>query len=178
MLDNDLIRLFLPLLNTGFTDLGYSNITVQQSFQPTSQGIIDTPLVSFYKLYDKRYGFKSDLSKLDIINNLMIRSEVQYYETTFQVSALVKQDPNNIGYTASDLVNTAAYIMQSTDTIEFLQENDVGLLRLTDVRNPYFLNDRDQNTASPSFDFTLTHKQIFTKEVDIITRQTINIYRV
>lgn len=158
MTDNELIKLFLPIINTGLQDAGLTNVVVTQSNQPTQQGINIAPTVYFYKIGDHRYGWVDREDKWDGINN--VHTEVQIYETTFQISALVLQKPNNtLTYTASDLVNEVAYIMQNESTLQTLSDSNVGILRITDVRNPYFLDDRDNFEASPSFDFILTHKQ-------------------
>lgn len=158
MSDNDLIRLFLPIINAGLTAAGYTNFQVLQANQPTQQGVPTVPTVYFYKLHDKRYGF---LHRADVWDGAdMVHTELQAYETAFQVSALVLQSPVYTNrYTASDLVNEVASIMQSDATIQTLMESDVGILRVSDVRNPYFTDDMDNFEASPSFDFVLTHFQ-------------------
>jgi hypothetical protein len=109
-----------------------------------------------------RYN-KFNISSLD-------HHEVQYIEVTFQVSALVLQYPVTPNqYTASDLVNEVASIMQSDNTIFTLNDQGIGILRVTDVLNPYFVDDRDQFEASPSFDFTLVYKSDRISTVPIIT---------
>ncbi len=39
---------------------------------------------------------------------------------------------------------------------------------MTDVRNPYFLDDRRRNEASPSFDAVFTHKQVVRSVAPIV----------
>ena len=161
MTDNELIRLFLPIINAGLVADGFVQVKVQQSNQPTMQGINTNPTVYFYKIGDRRFGWRKGEDVWDTINSIMVHTELQYYETTFQISALVLQSPKNPSqYTASDLVNEVAAILQSDNTIQTLEAQSVGILRVTDVRNPYFMDDRDNFEASPSFDFTLTHQQI------------------
>jgi hypothetical protein len=160
MLDNDLIRLFLPIIKNGLIADGYLNVTVKQANQPTQQGINIGPTVYFFKVGDHRYGFLYRESKWDEDAEEMIHTEMQQYETTFQISSLVLQKPTNpYLYTASDLVNEVAAILQSDRTREILMDAGVGIYRITDITNPYFVDDRDQFEASPSFTFTLTHKQ-------------------
>jgi hypothetical protein len=178
MLDNDLIRLFRPLLINGFLRSGFNNVTVQQSYLPNRQGVPSNPVVYFQKLYDKRYGFCSNNTEYDYDLNQMIRTEEQVYETTFQVSSLLKQDPSNIGYTSSDLINIASQTMQTETTLKALNSAGVGILRVTNVRNPFDLNDKDEFASSASFDFTLTHNQILKTVSDLITNVIIKIYRV
>ena len=82
-------------------------------------------------------------------------------ETTFQLGVLNLQNPKTTTqYTASDVLNIVASILQSSATISQLAAVGVGIYRVTDLRNPYFTNDYDRFQASPSFDFTLTHKHV------------------
>jgi len=166
MTDNDLIRLFLPIINNGLLAGGFTGVKTQQSYQPTQQGVNTSPTLFFYKVGDYRYGFPSRKDVWDDIGNVMIHTETQQYETTFQVSALVIQDPNNTNsYTASDLLNYVAYIMQSQSTVEQLIQQNVNVLRVTSIRNPYFSDDMHRWEANPSFDFVLTHLQTITSTV-------------
>lgn len=157
MTDNQLIQLFLPIIQVGLIADGFPNVVTKQANQPTQQGINTSPTVYFYKVASKRYGFLGRWDKWDAVTSKMVHTESQYYETTFQVSALVRQFPITPNqYTASDLVNEVASIMQSDNTRDILNASGVGILRVKDISNPYFVDDRDQFEASPSFDFVLT----------------------
>ena len=159
MTDNQLIQLFLPIINAGLIADGFKDVIVRQSYQPTQQSATIAPGVYFFKIGNRRYGFLGRYDKWDSTHGVNVHKEVQYYETTFQINALVLQSPVMIAYTASDLVNEVASIMQSDSTLNTLMASNVGILRVTDVQNPYFVDDRDQFEASPSFDFTLTYRQ-------------------
>lgn len=174
MLDNDLIRKFLPIVNAGLIARGYTGVTTKQSNQPTQQGAMITPTVYFYKLYDKRFGWVKRDDFWDADLQVMRHRETQNYETTFQFSAMAVTND----YTASDLINSVAQIMQSYDTIETLTAQSVGILRITDVRNPYFTDDRDRFEAFPSFDITFNHQQSFTATVPIFDSYGYAIYPV
>lgn len=157
MTDNQFIQLFLPIIQAGLIADGFPNVLVKQANQPTQQGVPSIPTVFFFKVSNKRYGF---LQRQDVWNSglsKMVHTESQYYETTFQVSALVRQFPITPNqYTASDLVNEVACIMQADTTLSKLNAQGIGILRVMNITNPYFTDDRDQFEASPSFDFTLT----------------------
>lgn len=179
MTDNELIRLFLPIIKAGLVDDGFTNVTVVQSYQPTQQGANSGPTIYFYKLGDHRYGWRRATDEWDEENSRMVHTEIQFYETSFQVSSLVTQRPQvPLSYTASDLVNEVAAILQSDKTIVTLNNSDVGILRVTEVRNPYFTDDRDQYEASPSFDFVLTHKQTRVSYSPVIESVEYNFNRV
>jgi len=168
MQDNALIELFLPIITAGLTAAGYTGVATSASFQPTRQGVNSQPTVYFFKVGDHRYGFLKRFDKWDTVSEMMIHTEIQNYETTFQVSAWVIQNPASISYTASDLVNSVAQIMQSEATVNTLNASNVGILRVEPVLNPYFIDDKDRYEASPSFTFTLTHKQVSTVPIPVI----------
>ena len=169
MLDNDLIRLFLPIIKAGLIADGFPGVTVIQSNQPTQQGTPTAPTVFFFKVGNVRYGFPFWGDVWDNVNNVMVHSELQRYEATFQVGALVLQRPyNTFSYTASDLVTEVCNIMQSADTVQKLIADGVGVLRVRPLPNPYFTDDMDNFEASPMFDFVLTYTNARTNNVPVI----------
>jgi len=173
--DNQIIKIFLPIIQQGLINDGFLNVTVKQSNQPTQQGIPNTPVVYFFKVANKRYGYLGRYDKW-VNAPVMEHHEVQYMEITFQVSALVLQYPTTPNqYTASDLVNEVASIMQSDKTRSILNNAGIGILRVMDVTNPYFVDDRDQFEASPSFDFTLTYKDDRFSESPAVSEYEYNI---
>lgn len=182
MLDNVLFQNIIAVLNAGFLALQIPNVAVQQSYQPTNQGVNTQKTVYVHKLGDHRYGTVKRETKWVTDTDggdRMVHTESQYYETMFQVDALVTQDPKDTsGLTASDLVNFAAAIMQSDAAIQALFDNGIGIIRVEDVRNPYFENDKNRFQASPSFDFTLEHEQVIVSAGPVATKITINIDRV
>ena len=179
MKDNDLIRVFLPIIQNALIEQGYTNVQVKQSNQPTLQGANTAPTVYFYKLSDKRYGFLYRKDEYDEIEEVMRHTEEQWYETSFQLQAWVRQRPITPNqYTASDLVNEVAAILQSDSTLSQLAANDIGILRIMDIRNPYYTDDRDEFEASPSFDFILTHRQTRITEIPVVDSDILNIKRV
>ena len=155
--DNTLIQLFLPIIQSGLAADGFTGVTVQQANQPTQQGIPTGPTVYFYKLYNRRYGFLGRQDVWDENLDQMTHHEGQYYETSFRFQALVLQNVKTPGYTASDLINEVACILQSDSTIVELNAQNVGILRITDISNPYFTDDRDNFEALPSFEITLLY---------------------
>lgn len=159
MNDNDQIRLFRPILIAGLAARSIT-ATVKASFQPRQEGAETGPTLYFYKVADHRYGSVRRSSVWDVDNQVMVYTEIEQYETTWQVTALSIQDPSDTTKpTASDLANAAAAIMQSQACIGALVAQGVGVYRVTDVRNPYFVDDKGRHEVSPSFDFVLTHEQ-------------------
>ena len=93
MTDNQLIQLFLPIINAGLTADGFTGVQVKQANQPTQQGINTAPTVYFYKVNGKRYGFLGRWDAWNTNTSTMVHNENQYMESTFQISALVLQSP-------------------------------------------------------------------------------------
>lgn len=108
-----------------------------------------------------------------------VYTEDQQYSTTFQASALSTQDPADTNQlTASDILNYVAAVLQSQTAIDTFENNNVGILRIDQIRNPYFSDDRERYEASPSFDFTLTHHQIVITSIPVVTSYSFEIDRV
>ena len=179
MLDNQLIQVFLPIINDGLIADGFTDVSTIAANQPTQQGVPLNPTITFYKVSDHRYGFLRRFDVWDPLNQVMVHTEEQAYETTFQVGSLVLQNPTTPNqYTASDLVNEVAAIMQSDNTLNILYNNGIAILRITAVSNGYFTDDMDNFEASPSFDFTLTHTQTRVSTGNAINHVEYDIFRV
>lgn len=178
MIDNSIIKELITVLKSGFTGLSLS-VTVKQANQPTQQGVVSTPVIYISKIGDRRIGSPQKEDKYDEEILTMVHTETQVYETTFQINALSTQNPSNTTqHTASDLINFAAYILQGESALVSLRAKNIGVLRVTDIRNPYFVNDSDQFQASPSFDVTLTHKQVIITTAPVVVSTEYNVQRV
>lgn len=176
MLDNPLITLIINTIIAGEASANIAGTPIKQAFQPTQQGVNTVPTAYLYKINDTPYGspLRTDIWNPDI--NTMVHTETQTYETTFQISALATQNPaNQQQYTASDIINLIRYILQSSVTIATLLANDVGIERVTAVRNTPFEDDRQRHEFEPSFDFIVTHKQTITTTSPIVVSTEINI---
>lgn len=179
MLDNVLIQLILSTIIAGEAAAGIPGTPIKQAFQPTLQGVNTQPTAYLYKVGDRRVGFVSRNDVWDEDTNQMVHTESQIYETTFQISALATQNPKTpTQYTASDVLNLIASILQSSAAVAAFEAQGVGIERITDVRNPYFLDDREQNEAAPNMDFTLSHPQTIITTSPVITGTEFNILTV
>lgn len=179
MNDNDLIRLFRPIIVDQLASRNYVGVVVKQNNQPTQQGVNTGPTVYFSKIGDKRYGSPGKHDVWDSDLETMVHTEVEQYETSFQISTMVRSLPTTPNqYTASDLCNEVSAIMQSDYAISTLMESNVGLLRVMDIRNIWYLDDRDQFQESPSFDFVLTHLQTRVSTDPVVELINLNIKRV
>lgn len=136
-----------------------SNVGVVQRYQPVAEGVPEDPILLMHKIGDKRYGFPKEKDVWDEDQELFVHTHEQAMETTIQLSAL-QPDGETESVTASDIVNAAADILQTQEAVVYFQSLDMSILRVTDIRNPYFVDDRDRHEADPSFDFTVLHKRV------------------
>ena len=157
MLDYDIVRIIRPIIINGLTSLNI-DASVLLNYQPTKQGIQENT-VYLFSLDDKDIGFISRHSRYDSDQDKLIYKESQIIETPFQVNTILKQDVNNLTITAKDLCRYVKMILQSTETINILKENNLEILRASDIVNTPFTNGADNYQYNPSFDFVLIHTQ-------------------
>ncbi|UUM20931.1 hypothetical protein [Mycoavidus sp. SF9855] len=178
MTDNQLFRILLPLIRDGLRAEGVINVAIKQQYQPTQQGLSSSPMVLLHKIGDYRYGYPQRKSIWDQDAKAFIHMESVAIETTFQFNALVPQHPEQPELpTASDVLNLVAMILQSDASRHALRKHEIGIYRVRDLRQIYFVDDRDQFAASPSFDFTLTHSRTLTSRVPAVQTCALNPYR-
>jgi hypothetical protein len=170
MLDNALIALVINAIIAGEVAANIPGTPVAAAFQPDLQGVNSQPTAYIYKIGDLRVGQVARNDIWDKINKRMVHTETQQYATTFQVSTLAQQNPSTPNqYTASDILNLIASILQSTVTIATLEALDVGVLHISDVRNPYFVDDYQRNEAAPNMDVVFCHNQVITTLSPIVS---------
>lgn len=179
MLDNQLIALILQVLNAGSTSAGAAGLLIKQAYQPTNQGANSAPTAYLHKLFDERIGSPYRSDKWDAVHSVMVHMETEQYGTHFQLSSLATQSPSDVNsLTASDILNSCAYILQSDSAIQAFQAVGVGIQRITNVTNTPFLDDKNRWEYQPSFDFIMTHKQTITTTTPILERVVTGIYPV
>jgi hypothetical protein len=161
MNDKQIAALFMAqLLPAMQANPDLTGVKLARNFQPRQQGANSSPYVYFVKLGDKRYGHTARRDKYDPAAQALKHTELQAYLSTYQFSAWVPQDPRDVtGLTESDILNIVSGIMQSDAIISAFQAAEVGVSRVTDVRNPYIVDEHDQFEAVPSFDVVLSHKR-------------------
>lgn len=174
MTDNDLFALLISTLNEQLATWNFAippgTIVVQQKEQPVKQGIPTSQAIYLEKLFDHVYGSPAVSYSGSPTPNMVVQTEDQVYTSTFQVSALAIQKPgaSQLLPTASDLASIARFILQRRVTIAKFKNLGVGILRVTDVRNPYFGDDRDRQEGMPSFDLVVTYVRTAAVTVDSI----------
>lgn len=152
-------------------------VAIIRSYQPNE--IPGRPLgayVSMHKIGDVRYGSPRRSNIWDADAGIMRTQFVQAYESTFQLTGDTAEATNV--FTTSDMINQVASYLQTDEAIAHFRQYGVGLLRIRDVRQVFFTNDRDQQEADPSFDFTLAHERAIISAVPAVSTVELNIQRV
>jgi len=145
--------------------------------QPTTQGREDAGIY-FFPIADAAAGWQIRNYGTNTLP-LMPMTDTQIVETTFQVEALVPDDPSDLAQvTALDALHVARMVIGSLPFVEALRADGVGVQRPTNVRTPYFTNDRDQFEMSPSFDFTVSHKRSIIQSINSIDSMSVDIHSV
>lgn len=179
MLDNPLITLIKSTIEAGEALAGIPGTPIKQAFQPTQQGVNKGPTAYLTKVLDNPIGFTARSNVFDPIKNEEIHTELQQYESTFQISTLSTQDPTDqTQYTASDILNLIAQILRSDASLAALQAQSIALINVGKARNVPFIDDRQRHEFSPTFDFILAHKQIVTSEVVVLQSNKFDIQAV
>lgn len=159
-----------PLRN--LVDVQYPN-----RYQPTQQGVPTARSIFLFKIGpDKRYGWRSVTHKT--VNDVIQRVERQSMETTIQFSASQPPTIDPAELTTSDVLNVAAGVMQSPDFVSALIINNASILRVTDIRNSHFKNDKDLWEENPSFDAVIKHEDVWIDGVPQIHTFEFNIHSV
>lgn len=170
MTDNELIIILAEKIEAAVAQAGWSYVVIQKN-GPEQQGIPSNPAVFFEKIFDHRYGHPIVKQTYQSIPNNFAENNKQIYETTFQISALVIQDPSDIlKPTASDVANQICMYLQSRTIISELRAQGVSMLRVTEVRNPYFVDDKDRFEGHPTFDFVVYSQRDITLTVPSVIR--------
>lgn len=160
MTDNELMVLIrLTLLEQlALQGAPWASVLVATSFQAAQEGRESGPIVYYFPLSSQRYGWQGRDGKYDPDQDNITYTERQWHEQTFQFSALLPQQVTDLSLpTPHDLLSMAAMLMNSRGFIDKLRAGGAGVQRITQIRSPFFTNDRGQFEASPSFDFTVSN---------------------
>lgn len=151
------------------------NLVVRQNYQPQASGQATDPALYVYHIGDKRRGSPMRTTRV-LPDFSTVVTERQTYESTFQITAAA--DVASGSSTPSDLANLASAIMAGGDTLALLQTYKAGVLLISDVRNPFNVDDRDEYEATPNFDVVITHARVRTVITPVVARVESGIYRV
>ena len=196
--DFDIAELIIQVLRTGLDALGLNAIGIKQQYQPRQVGIESGPTLYFFKVVAPRYGFPSRKDVYQSDSNRFRHTETIWRTPTYQISGYsirTQQRFRDLGFaptrhnfnrgnfsgtlpllTASDIVEMAADVMQTGSTRLALLARNVGIIRITDVRESYFSDERRRYEQNPSFDFQLSYRHTITTMVDPVASHCIKSY--
>lgn len=140
-------------------NVGIADLEVVQRYQPESGGVSTNMQVFVDKIGDKRYGYPRESDVWDEDTQAMVHTHLQQMESTFQISALQPKGATE-SITASDLVNDIADLLQTQAAVQHFRNSGLAFIRVTDIRNSAFVDDRERNEKEPSFDFTVQHVRV------------------
>ncbi len=179
MNDNEALMILIPALRAGLVAVGVTGVLIKQSYQPEPTGAEIQPTLYLQKIQAPRYGFPGRKDVYNPRTNQFDHTESVWRAPTWQVDGLATQNPSNTSQlTASDIVEAAADALQQSVTRETLLAGGIGIERITNIREDYFLNDRERHQQRPSFDFTLTYRRVFSSTVPPVLSQVCNVRRV
>jgi len=140
-------------------NVGIPDVPVVQRYQPQTGGVSTGVQIMLDKIGDKRYGFPREVDVWDEDAQEMVHTHTQLIESNFQISAM---QPNGAteDVTASDVVGDVADLLQTQAAVAHFRGRGLAFVRVTDIRNPAFTDDRDRNEKEPSFDFTVLHSRV------------------
>ena len=169
MRDNDLFKVIIAELKSLLAGEGLSDVKIKQSYQPTQQSVSEQRRIFIHKVTNPQVG-------VGIVYDENKRIQQHLKRAVFQFDALAQQDPSDINsLTSSDILTIAADLLQSYDAVRNLRNNGVNIERVTDVRPSYFINDKERNESSPSFDLTVTYQHEYEKEIPSIAGANSNL---
>lgn len=153
---------------------GYSGVSVARSYQPDNEGRETGPVVYINVISSNRYGWQSRKDRLDIPSGNAFVDESQWVRSSYQFTSLSPLESPSSG----DLANMCALIFNSRIVVESLMQQGVGIERITDIRQPYIKNDRNQFEMTPSFDVIFTHQRKIQQASNVITGVAVDIHSI
>jgi hypothetical protein len=178
MVDYDLIVLIIARINAAQAALGYS-YEVTKAVQPTQQGASTQSTIYYQKLWDIPYGFPMTSYSFNSENQIENEITTQLVESTFQIATFVNEIPGDPTIpTASDVLNSLQRYLSSQTNLRVMQSSGVNMLRIRNVTNQYFDNDRSQYQPMPTLEWTLTHQNSITSPVPFTSTVNATIYNV
>lgn len=156
--------------------LGGLEVKVLQAYRGNLvDGESPDPVVYIYEVTTVNHGFRHERNTPNLSNGVDVE-ELQYRQTLFQLWGYVP--PAADGLTTADVVNMAAMAMQSNRLLAALKAQGIGVLRVTEVTNPFRSNEYERFEANPTFDVTITHRVSVTDVAPAIEAGPLEIYPV
>lgn len=182
MNESQINKVLRSIILDGLTAQGLTGVEVLQKFQPVTTGAPEGRVVYFQKIHEHKYGYQG---RRNVYNSDQGRFDTQlsqWKEHTYQVNARVQEEPadtaNDDHVNAFDLVSLVTDILQFPSTLETLQTNNLCIYRITDVKDLYENNDKDQFEKVPVSDFVISNRKIYNTNTAAVNTHRLNFNRV
>lgn len=147
--------------------------------QPRQQGAPSGPFVSFWKITERNVGSPKRGQVWNALTGVFDAALTQACAATYQFQALVPQNPATPSQPSeSDVLQEFRAIMQTDAALAAFRAQGIAIERITDVRNPFFVDDRDRFEAAPSFDVVLTFDRQLASTIPAVVAYDANVSRV
>lgn len=154
--ENEIWKDLIALINTALEECEITGWTVRQANQQFKVAP-NRPVISISRVSSNRYGFQGRRDK--VVNNLPEHEEIYYQQLRFQITFLKKRVTDPTELTSSDVANELATWLMSVKGLKETRALGFMPLRVTDIREPAFVDDSDDFEKSPNFDFLLYLRQ-------------------
>lgn len=157
MTENETIALAAGLIDEAVAALGYSLGPTLQKIQPTQQGFEDNcPYIQI--IANTPRGWAKTKAVHDPVEREFNETEFQLVATTIQVSVMSQADPMRPeAPTALDMAEGIRMYISTRNVCWRLSEQGVNMLRIGETRRQDWVNDREQLSVDPNFDWVITH---------------------
>lgn len=150
-------------------------VAIRRGFQPTQQNTPTGLIAYIFQIMNERHGFQGSSDAWDSDLQAIAHTERYTVEKTLQISTQAITDPDN-DYTSGDVAESIAAFFNSQAVIERLTAQKIGVIRITQIRHPHFVNDQDQYEGDPNFDMVITYCQEVQSEGVVVDNISGNIY--
>lgn len=159
MRDNELFMLLQTEIVALAPLRGVTDSAVMLRYQPTQQGRPTGSTVWMTKGPERPFG--TPLITYPGINE----REEQSMETTIQFSVTRPSALKPADLTHGDILKRIRGVVQSRAFMRAILPAGASVLRVPDIRNTPFLNDRDEWEEGPMFDLIVKHSDVFINSV-------------
>lgn len=145
-------------------------------YQPLQQGRPNPRTVYWHLIANQRIGSAQVTTTGSGLN--IVRREEQSMAMTLQFTCTQPVDLAADALTQGDVLNIVAASLQGQSAVAWFMERGLSFERITQIRNVYVNNDRDQNEPNPSFDVVIKHTDVFVDDVPEVTDYELRILSV
>lgn len=169
MNDRDVVRALIAEIKNqlGIYGVSSSDIYVGRANQPTRQN-------AGAKLYNV---YLSPINNTDIgWGRYRVDGGTKVTHTkqkSYQINTVTDYDHvNDVGMPAQDLAHVVHDMLEHPDAIQSLLGEGVNVMRCTDVRPLYWMNEQDEYEPMPSFDIVVNYSESYVKPSPYVTEVT------